>query len=129
MSARHKLASRTAIYGLGVIMALFVTGCGRLNDDRLVGCWWNEVRPDYDITTFCFRPDGDWSSSGPDESPMHGTYELSGDLLLWRWIDSRYGHDTTFRCIMHWSDEDHLRLAMKLDPRPGVEFNWERRPK
>ena len=121
MSALRKLAGQTAIYGLSSIVVLFALACSRASDDSLIGCWWNKVRPDSDVTTFCFERNGTWSSSGPDESPMRGTYEVVDDTLVW------HLQDTIFRSALNWQDRDHLEFSVELPNQQDLQFNWERR--
>mgnify|MGYP003393890640 FL=1 len=110
-----------AAYGLSPVLACFVAGCTESNQRQLIGCWWNEVHADTDVTTFCFDGSGVWSSSGPDESPMNGSYEVAGDTLIWHF------EDAVFHCALHWRDNNHLRFVLEVPEQPALEFVWERR--
>ena len=128
MSALRKLAGQMA-KGCLAGATITIIGCGDQPKHDMVGHWWNEVRPDHDVTTFAFNKDRTWSSSGPDEAPMRGTYEILGNTLYWHWEDHVLRSETTLRCALNWRDRDHLSITTQPGQRPVVEFNWERRSK
>lgn len=83
--------------------ALFVVaGCGKSNEDKLVGTW-KDTAPDAHGSTFTFNEDGSmtgtvmtgsWGILQPTTVAVSGTWKLTGENLVLTIGRSTYGNDT-----------------------------------